>query len=164
MIWPPKLRAPADSLVKSQIKIKLWDLLLHRSSDVQLAVERDIRSKARKVKPETVQDLYSIVGNRAVSRKLLVCWLWTLWLAALALWHPSLGAAQSADTIEFFEMRVRPLLAKNCFACHTASRMGGLEMNAQESFLKGGNWDRPSCPADLMRVFSFKLFAERMNG
>ena len=26
---------------------------------------------------------------------------------------------------EFFEMRVRPVLAKNCFACHTASRMGG---------------------------------------
>src|SRR6185295_6445896 len=39
---------------------------------------------------------------------------------------------------EFFEMRVRPVLAKNCFACHTASKMGGLEMHSRESLLKGG--------------------------
>ena len=39
---------------------------------------------------------------------------------------------------EFFEMRVRPVLAKNCFACHTASKMGGLEMRSRESLLKGG--------------------------
>src|SRR3954463_14799756 len=39
---------------------------------------------------------------------------------------------------EFFEMRVRPVLAKNCFACHTASKMGGLEMRSRESLLQGG--------------------------
>src|SRR5882672_1370289 len=35
-------------------------------------------------------------------------------------------------------MRIRPVLAKNCFACHTSSRMGGLEMSGREAFLKGG--------------------------
>ena len=131
-----------------------------------MAVESDIRSKARKFKSETVQDLHSIVGNKAVSRKLLVCWLWTLWLAALALWHPSLGAAQSADTIEFFEMRVRPLLAKNCFACHTASRMGGLEMKDQESFLKGGDSGPavvPGRPDESLLIQAVRRTHERLK-
>src|ERR1700756_2904296 len=50
----------------------------------------------------------------------------------------SLPAASIADQREFFEMRVRPVLAKNCFACHTSSRMGGLEMTGREALLKGG--------------------------
>src|SRR5437870_10306868 len=49
---------------------------------------------------------------------------------------PPLAAAPDSGAREFFEMRVRPLLAKNCFACHTASRMGGLEMSGREAFLK----------------------------
>src|SRR5437667_10260523 len=39
---------------------------------------------------------------------------------------------------EFFEMRIRPLLAKNCFACHTGSRMGGLQVDSREHLLAGG--------------------------
>lgn len=45
----------------------------------------------------------------------------------------------SADTPEDrFEMRVRPILARNCFACHTASKMGGLAMTSREALLRGG--------------------------
>src|SRR5438876_7990323 len=57
---------------------------------------------------------------------------------ALILATPALPAASVADQREFFEMRVRPVLAKNCFACHTSSRMGGLEMSGREAILKGG--------------------------
>src|SRR5260370_22587468 len=39
---------------------------------------------------------------------------------------------------EFFEMRIRPLLSKNCFACHTGSRMGGLQVDSREHLLAGG--------------------------
>jgi mono/diheme cytochrome c family protein/SOS-response transcriptional repressor LexA len=39
---------------------------------------------------------------------------------------------------EFFEMRVRPVLAKNCFGCHAESAMGGLQMTSREALLKGG--------------------------
>jgi len=39
---------------------------------------------------------------------------------------------------EFFEMRVRPVLAKNCFACHTGSKMGGLQLDSREHLLQGG--------------------------
>jgi len=37
-----------------------------------------------------------------------------------------------------FEMQVRPLLAKNCYACHTQSALGGLRLDSRESILKGG--------------------------
>jgi len=33
---------------------------------------------------------------------------------------------------------VRPLLAEKCFACHTQTKMGGLEMTSREALLKGG--------------------------
>ena len=47
--------------------------------------------------------------------------------------------AQSGDPVEFFEMKVRPLLAAQCFACHTATAMGGLVMKSREALLKGGD-------------------------
>src|SRR5262245_29687765 len=47
-------------------------------------------------------------------------------------------AASVAEQREFFEMRVRPVLAKNCFGCHASARMGGLEMCGREALLKGG--------------------------
>ncbi|MEO7651875.1 MAG: c-type cytochrome domain-containing protein, partial [Bryobacteraceae bacterium] len=39
---------------------------------------------------------------------------------------------------DFFESRVRPILATNCFSCHTASKLGGLEMKSQDTLLIGG--------------------------
>jgi mono/diheme cytochrome c family protein len=48
-----------------------------------------------------------------------------------------LASAQSPD--EFFEARVRPVLAKSCFSCHTSAPMGGLRLDSGESLLKGGD-------------------------
>ena len=39
----------------------------------------------------------------------------------------------------FFETRVRPLLAEKCFSCHTQTKMGGLEMVSRAALLRGGN-------------------------
>ena len=39
---------------------------------------------------------------------------------------------------EFFEKHVRPVLAQNCFACHTNSKMAGLRLDSREGILKGG--------------------------
>src|SRR5262245_45213047 len=49
-------------------------------------------------------------------------------------------ATQSADAakIEFFEARVRPLLATRCYDCHTDSAKGGLRVDSREAMLKGG--------------------------
>ena len=45
-------------------------------------------------------------------------------------------------------MKVRPILAKNCFACHTASKMGGLKMSSREALLKGGTDGAAIVPGD----------------
>jgi hypothetical protein len=58
------------------------------------------------------------------------------------------GAATAADQRDFFEMRVRPVLAKNCFGCHTAAKMGGLEMSGREALIKGGKSGPAIVPGD----------------
>src|SRR2546423_12433700 len=45
-------------------------------------------------------------------------------------------------------MRARRVLAKNCFACHTSARMGGLEMSGREALLKGGKSGPAIIPGD----------------
>lgn len=47
-------------------------------------------------------------------------------------------AVHASDAAEFFEMRVRPVLVKNCYSCHTNSAMGGLQLDSLEHVLKGG--------------------------
>ncbi len=44
----------------------------------------------------------------------------------------------AADDAEFFEFKIRPLLATNCHACHTEGALGGLRLDSRESLLKGG--------------------------
>ena len=39
---------------------------------------------------------------------------------------------------QFFETKVRPLLAKNCYSCHTRSASGGLRLDSREAVLHGG--------------------------
>jgi hypothetical protein len=51
----------------------------------------------------------------------------------------SLGCAQQAsEKIEFFESRIRPVLAKNCYSCHTDTKLGGLQVNSRVALLSGG--------------------------
>jgi len=42
------------------------------------------------------------------------------------------------DQTEFFETRVRPVLANNCYACHTSSKLGGLQVDSRAALLQGG--------------------------
>src|ERR1700704_725104 len=50
-----------------------------------------------------------------------------------------LGRAQQAsEKIEFFESRIRPVLANSCYACHTDSKLGGLRVDSRVSLLAGG--------------------------
>ena len=56
--------------------------------------------------------------------------------AVLLVCAPLLAA--DPDSVEHFETKVRPLLAKRCFACHTGTPMGGLVMNSRAGLLKGG--------------------------
>ncbi|HZO52107.1 MAG TPA: DUF1549 domain-containing protein, partial [Bryobacteraceae bacterium] len=62
--------------------------------------------------------------------------MWSIRFAAALF---SCGAALLAnDDAEFFESKIRPLLAENCHACHTGGALGGLRLDSREGILKGG--------------------------
>ncbi len=48
------------------------------------------------------------------------------------------GASAQDDPREFFETRIRPVLATRCFSCHTAAKMGGLQLDSRAMLLSGG--------------------------
>ncbi|HWB99247.1 MAG TPA: PSD1 and planctomycete cytochrome C domain-containing protein [Bryobacteraceae bacterium] len=47
-------------------------------------------------------------------------------------------AAEPANANEFFELKIRPLLVKNCLSCHASARMGGLQLDSRDHLAKGG--------------------------
>ena len=49
---------------------------------------------------------------------------------------------------DFFETKVRPVLANNCYSCHTATAMGGLRVDSREALLKGGGRGASIVPGD----------------
>ena len=50
----------------------------------------------------------------------------------------SIAHAQD-DAREFFETRVRPVLAARCYSCHAAAQSGGLRVDSRTALLAGGN-------------------------
>jgi mono/diheme cytochrome c family protein len=69
-----------------------------------------------------------------------------LFISAIAL-LPLLAAAETAPA-EYFEMKVRPVLAKNCFSCHTQTKMGGLALTSRDDLMKGGKSGPALKPGD----------------
>src|SRR4051794_23305727 len=72
--------------------------------------------------------------------------LWRGYQIALSLLLFGL-TAYAADS-DLFENRVRPILANNCYACHTASRLGGLRVDSRADLLKGGTNGPAIVPGD----------------
>ena len=48
----------------------------------------------------------------------------------------------AADGDDFFESKIRPLLATHCHACHTGGALGNLRLDSREGVLKGGKSGR----------------------
>ena len=70
-------------------------------------------------------------------------------ILSLSCASPSLVAqTTNADTPEYFESKVRPILANSCFGCHTSSALGGLRLDSREAMLKGGNRGVAVVPGD----------------
>src|SRR5215470_1890455 len=46
--------------------------------------------------------------------------------------------APDAASPDFFESRIRPILANNCYSCHTDSKLGGLRVDSRVALLAGG--------------------------
>ncbi len=57
----------------------------------------------------------------------------------------------NASDPDFFETKVRPVLANNCFACHAESGLGGLRLDSEEAMKKGGTRGAAVVPGDLAK-------------
>lgn len=53
-----------------------------------------------------------------------------------------------ADGIELFETKIRPVLAQNCYACHTKTKVAGLQLDSRAAMLKGGDNGPALVPGD----------------
>src|SRR5260370_5099159 len=59
--------------------------------------------------------------------------LFCLWMSGAPIW------AQTQDPTEFFEKKIRPILANNCQACHNPKlKTAGLDLTSAEGFVHGG--------------------------
>src|SRR6266849_2326158 len=68
-----------------------------------------------------------------------------LFLAALTSLRAQSGPAATPD---FFENKIRPVLANNCYSCHTGSQLGGLRLDSRDAMLKGGKSVAALVPGD----------------
>src|SRR5262249_61163436 len=49
---------------------------------------------------------------------------------------------------DYFETRVRRVLAKNCYSCHTDAKMGGLQLDTRGHAMAGGKSGPGIVPGD----------------
>ena len=61
---------------------------------------------------------------------------------------PLRAQTSAASTPEFFESKVRPVLANNCYNCHGSSALGGLRLDTRDFMLKGGKSGPSIVPGD----------------
>ncbi len=59
-----------------------------------------------------------------------------------------LNAQDDAASSDYFETKVRPILAVNCYTCHTTAVSGGLRLDSPEAIAKGGDHGPSITPGD----------------
>ena len=69
------------------------------------------------------------------------------WVQDGAYW-PEAPPATGTNDNQFFESNIRPLLAFQCFNCHTTAKLGGLRLDSREGMLKGGATGPAVVPGD----------------
>ena len=73
----------------------------------------------------------------------------SLYVCACLCAFGSAVAAGNDEAETFFELKVRPVLAKTCFPCHGGKKTsGGLRVDSRESLLKGGERGSALVPGD----------------
>jgi mono/diheme cytochrome c family protein len=73
----------------------------------------------------------------------------TTWIKDGAVWPDTqTGTKPESVLTEHFESRIRPVLAQQCFACHTNTKAGGLRLDSREGILAGGNSGPAVVPGD----------------
>ena len=89
-------------------------------------------------------------GPTVVSASLRLC-AFALKLCLLAIFPSAFAADLTPSQSEFFENKIRPLLADNCYKCHSAQSekvKGGLLLDSRDGVLRGGDSGPVIVPGD----------------
>ena len=70
-------------------------------------------------------------------QRCLLC-LALLGMLVCSAWPQNQPQDQPANRADFFETKIRPILATECYSCHTDSALGGLRLDSREAMLRGG--------------------------
>ena len=110
------------------------------------------------LRPQTISKMgitrrrITIGGERLA---LLIC---LVFLSVTRIWSVS-----PSDNIEFFEQRIRPILAEKCYLCHGPQlQQKGLRLDSREAILTGGSRGPAIVPHDV--VNSLLVQAVRHEG
>jgi cytochrome c553 len=79
----------------------------------------------------------------------LTAWGWVCLVGALSL---SGAEEPTAEQLQFFESKIRPVLVTHCYECHAAdskTRQGGLLVDSRDGLLNGGDSGPAVVPHDL---------------
>jgi hypothetical protein len=80
------------------------------------------------------------------------------WICGLLVLFTTSAASQSAERFDFFEQKIRPVLVKECYSCHstvTKKSKGGLVLDTKAGLLKGGETGPaivPGKPAESLLI------------
>ena len=101
------------------------------------------------------------IRERCAARSVLNVECWALnvfFLFAFAFVVTAAADLTPAQT-QFFESKIRPVLADNCYKCHSAKSekvKGGLWLDTREGSLKGGETGPAVIPGDLEKSLLIK--------
>ncbi|MGH9937168.1 MAG: DUF1549 domain-containing protein, partial [Blastocatellia bacterium] len=89
------------------------------------------------------------MSNRTVIKSFIALTIGGIFLAASQRQAQTASGPQepSREGLEFFEKKIRPALAENCYACHSEKSkkpQGGLLLDSIEAMLKGGASGQPA--------------------
>ena len=65
------------------------------------------------------------------------------------------GAVPAAESDDFFELRIRPLLVEKCYSCHSETASSGLKVNSRQALIQGGTLGPaivPGKPAESLLI------------
>jgi len=100
--------------------------------------------------PSPAASRHPLPSGEGLVFKLLATLLCCLTVSASALTQPQ-AKAPTKDQIDFFESKIRPIFADNCYKCHSPSKgvpKAGLELDWKGGWEKGGGYGPVIVPGD----------------
>jgi len=100
--------------------------------------------------PDLAKEPIPCQGEGIVIRSLRVAPAVLRLRVLLPLLWPAFGFALTPDQVTFFESRIRPILAQDCYECHNShgKAKGGLILDHREALLQGGDSGPAIVPGD----------------